>query len=68
LPRCDTSNLGNAYRHIGDAVPPLISYQLASLVKWILGGRPPEAKDLCLPGTSLRVGDIRPLAPSTLVA
>ncbi|GGP36853.1 DNA cytosine methyltransferase [Saccharothrix coeruleofusca] len=66
--RFDVSVLGNAYRHLGDAVPPLISYQLASLVRWMLSGVPPTAKDLCLPGTSLRVGDIRPVVPSGLVA
>ncbi|MDQ2583240.1 MULTISPECIES: DNA cytosine methyltransferase [Saccharothrix] len=62
--RFDVSVIGNAYRHLGDAVPPLISFQLAALVRWMLTGEPPAAKDLCLPGTSLRVGDIRPVVPS----
>ncbi len=60
--RFDVSILGNAYRHVGDAVPPLISYQLASLVGWILTGRRPGARELCLPGTSLRAGDVRAVA------
>jgi DNA (cytosine-5)-methyltransferase 1 len=34
----------------------------------MLTGEPPTARDLCLPGTSLRVGDIRPVTPSALVA
>ena len=50
--RFDVSVIGNAYRHLGDAVPPLISFQLAALVKWMLSGQPPTARDLCLPGTS----------------
>ncbi len=33
-----TGTLANMYRHIGDAVPPLISYQLAALCRWILTG------------------------------
>lgn len=53
------STLANAYRHIGDAVPPLISYQLAGLIRWILTDQRPAMADLCLPGTSLRPGDIR---------
>ena len=35
--------LTNRYRHIGDAVPPLISYQLAALAQWMLTGRRPES-------------------------
>ncbi len=48
----------NMYRNIGDAVPPLISYQLASLCEWILSGRRPSPADLILPGTHLTAGDI----------
>ncbi len=48
----------NAYRHIGDAVPPLVSYQLARLVGWILGDERPGADDLAMPGTSLLTSDI----------
>lgn len=51
--------VSNMYRHIGDAVPPLFSYQLASLVNWILGGVRPERDDLVMPGTHLKVDDIR---------
>jgi len=46
------------YRHIGDAVPPLISYQLAHLAYWILTGKQSEIKDILLPGTNLKPSDI----------
>jgi len=55
------NSLGNMYRHVGDAVPPLISYQVAQLTAWILGGQRPEASDLVLAGTSLTVEDIIPV-------
>lgn len=50
--------LSNAYRHVGDAVPPLVSYQLAGLVSWILGGPRPSPRALCLRGASLRPADV----------
>lgn len=50
--------VSNMYRHIGDAVPPLISYQLAHLAHWILTGKQPEIKDILLPGTNLKQSDI----------
>jgi DNA (cytosine-5)-methyltransferase 1 len=50
----------NAYRNIGDAVPPLISYQVAKLVEWILTDRRPEGQELILPGTHLSRSDILP--------
>jgi DNA (cytosine-5)-methyltransferase 1 len=53
-------SLSNQYRHVGDAVPPLISYQLAHLVDWMFTGEKPEVSDCILPGTSLRAGDIKP--------
>lgn len=49
----------NLYRQIGDAVPPLISYQLAWLVNWILSGNKPEMDRLLLDGTHLRTSDLR---------
>jgi DNA (cytosine-5)-methyltransferase 1 len=52
------SSLANRYRHIGDAVPPLISYQLSALVCWMKTGRRPQPRDWMLPGTSLRVEDV----------
>jgi DNA (cytosine-5)-methyltransferase 1 len=50
--------LANMYRHIGDAVPPLISYQLAGLCAWILSGAQPDPADLLLPGCQLTTGDL----------
>jgi len=50
--------LSNMYRHIGDAVPPLISYQLAHLACWILTGEQPKVEDILLPGTHLSSSDI----------
>lgn len=51
-------NLANMYRHVGDAVPPLISYQLAHLCAWMLGDQRPKPGELVLPGTHLVVDDI----------
>ncbi len=54
-----TGALANMYRHLGDAVPPLISYQLAGLCQWILTGRRPQAADLILPGCHLSADDLQ---------
>ncbi len=51
-------SLSNLYRHIGDAVPPLISYQLAALAQWILSGRKPGPDELLLPGCHLTEADL----------
>ncbi|MFJ9044482.1 DNA cytosine methyltransferase [Streptomyces sp. NPDC102347] len=53
------TSLSNKYRHIGDAVPPLVSYQIASVCHWILTGERPSIEDLILPGTHLRPEDIQ---------
>jgi DNA (cytosine-5)-methyltransferase 1 len=53
-------SLSNMYRHIGDAVPPLISYQLAHLVDWMFSGVKPNIRACVLKGTSLQPDDIRP--------
>lgn len=52
-------SITNMYRHIGDAVPPLISYQLAHLCEWMLGGVRPDIKQVVLPNTSLDTEDIQ---------
>ena len=52
------ASLSNIYRHIGDAVPPMISYQLAHLCRWILTNEQPGMQELVLPGTSLQSTDI----------
>ncbi|MGH3301898.1 MAG: DNA cytosine methyltransferase [Streptosporangiaceae bacterium] len=53
-----TGTLPNMYRHIGDAVPPLISHQLAGLCAWILSGTRPDPASLLLPGCQLTTGDL----------
>ena len=63
------NSLTNMYRHIGDAVPPLISYQLAGLCNWMLTDRKPELSECILPETSLATSAIVPIEePETLYA
>lgn len=50
--------LSNQYRHIGDAVPPLISHQLAHVAHWMLTEKRPELKDTFLAGTHLQARDV----------
>jgi DNA (cytosine-5)-methyltransferase 1 len=57
-------SLSNMYRHIGDAVPPLISYQLAAACRWMLTGVRPEPSDLLLPGGHLSEADIERARPA----
>lgn len=52
------SSLANMYRHIGDAVPPLISYQIANVCNWILTGVKPDIADCILEGCNLKYEDI----------
>lgn len=52
------ASLANRYRHVGDAVPPLVAYQVAALASWILGGDRPAPEALVLPGCSLTAADI----------
>jgi DNA (cytosine-5)-methyltransferase 1 len=51
-------SLANMYRHVGDAVPPLISYQLAGLCRWMLTGDRPAPEEIILPGAHLRADDL----------
>src|ERR1035441_553177 len=53
-----SGSINNMYRHIGDAVPPLISFQLAALASWILGNPRPHPEEFILPNTHLRPSDI----------
>jgi len=48
------NSLSNNYRHIGDAVPPLISHQLAWVCWWMLAGRKPRLQKTILPETNLQ--------------
>lgn len=56
----EASGLSNMYRHIGDAVPPLISHQLARVCEWILSEKKPDIKSAVLPNTHLSPDDIEP--------
>lgn len=53
------SSLANKYRHVGDAVPPMIAFQIACAVEWSLTGNRPDITSVVLPKTSLQVEDIR---------
>lgn len=56
------TSLTNRYRHIGDAVPPLVSYQLSALVKWMKTRCRPGPAEWVLEGSCLRPTDIIPAA------
>ncbi len=58
----------DAYRHVGDAVPPLISYQLAWLCHWMLTGNRPASSSFILPKTTLRSDDVAEEAQHFLIA
>ncbi|MCO1335684.1 DNA cytosine methyltransferase [Microbulbifer sp. OS29] len=53
-----SSSLANMYRHIGDAVPPLISFQIANICNWILTNKKPNLNQCILEGCSLGPRDI----------
>lgn len=48
------TSLANKYRHVGDAVPPMISYQIACAVDWTISGERPPVPSIVLPQSSLR--------------
>lgn len=50
--------VANRYRHIGDAVPPLIAWQISSLAEWMKTGIRPDPIQWVMPRTSLRDSDI----------
>ena len=52
--------VANRYRHIGDAVPPIIAFQMSALAKWMKTGKRPKPMDWVLPDSVLRVEDIVP--------
>ncbi|MDP7639937.1 MAG: DNA cytosine methyltransferase, partial [Candidatus Hydrogenedentes bacterium] len=56
----EANPLSNTYRHVGDAVPPLISFQIAAVCEWILTGVRPNLHDVILPDTHLSIDDIVP--------
>jgi DNA (cytosine-5)-methyltransferase 1 len=58
--RFPARSITNRYRHIGDAVPPLIAFQMSALVKWMKTGRRPEPADFVMEDTVFRVDDVVP--------
>ena len=52
--------VANRYRHIGDAVPPVIAFQMSALAMWMKTGIRPVPAEFVMPKTSLRVEDIIP--------
>lgn len=66
--RFNGSSISNLYRHLGDAVPPLISYQIAHTVSWMLSGKRPSILEAILPGTHLRITDFSRSSQLALVA
>lgn len=55
-----STSLSNRYRHIGDAVPPLVSHQIAWVCSWILTGVKPRLPDTFLEGTHLAASQLIP--------
>ena len=47
----EATSLSNMYRHIGDSVPPMISYQYAELFSRIIHSRAGSIEDLIMPNT-----------------
>lgn len=54
------AGVSNLYRHIGDAVPPIISHQLAHVCEWILTGNRPELDSCLMPRYHLMKSDLLP--------
>ncbi|WP_158917699.1 DNA cytosine methyltransferase [Caulobacter sp. S45] len=52
-------SVANRYRAIGDAVPPLIAWQIAACVQWTITGRKPSPEEWVMPNTSLHLEDLR---------
>lgn len=52
-------SVANRYRAIGDAVPPLIAWQIAACVDWMISGRRPPPAEWVMPHTSLELADVK---------
>lgn len=59
-------SVANRYRAIGDAVPPVIAWQIAACVEWTLTGQKPDPKDWVMPKTCFSAEDI--ISPAMLAA
>lgn len=55
-------SVANRYRAIGDAVPPLIAWQIAGCVEWMISGRKPDPAEWIMANTTLRLEDLRRVA------
>ncbi|WP_343893881.1 DNA mismatch endonuclease Vsr [Craurococcus roseus] len=60
--RFPTKSVANRYRAIGDAVPPLVAWQIAACVDWSVTGRKPDPAEWVMPRTCLRLSDLRRVA------
>lgn len=60
--RFPSKSVANRYRAIGDAVPPLVAWQIAACVEWAVTGRKPDPAEWVMPGTCLRLSDLRRVA------
>lgn len=58
--RFPAKSVANRYRHIGDAVPPLIAWQMAALAMWMKTGVKPDLDACIMPLSTLRADDIVP--------
>jgi DNA (cytosine-5)-methyltransferase 1 len=47
----EADSLSNMYRHIGDSVPPMVSYQYAELISQIIHSRKSSAENFIMPHT-----------------
>lgn len=52
-------SVSNRYRAIGDAVPPLIAWQIAACVDWTISGKRPEPDEWVMPNTTLTLADLK---------
>ena len=50
--------VSSRYRVIGDAVPPLVSYQIAAAVEWAITGERPGPTGMAMPASALLPSDI----------
>ena len=56
--RFPIKSIANRYRAIGDAVPPVIAWQIAACVEWTLTGIKPDASSWAMPKTCFSAEDI----------
>jgi DNA (cytosine-5)-methyltransferase 1 len=64
--RFPSRSVSNRYRVIGDAVPPVIAWQIRACVDWMRNGRKPDPAEWIMPDTSLRLEDLRRAAGASV--